>query len=45
MILHASSDAKKGKLITTPPQAPKNEKKTLNLHAQQGSDNSIFSPW
>lgn len=27
MILHASSDAKKGKLITTPPQAPQNEKK------------------
>lgn len=44
MILHASSDAKKGKLITTPPQAPQNEK-ILNLHAQQGSDNSIFSPW
>lgn len=28
MILHASSDAKKGKLITTPPQAPQNEKNT-----------------
>lgn len=37
MILHASSDAKKGKLITTPPHAPKKEKNystfTLNKAA------------
>ncbi len=29
MILHASSDAKKGKLITTPPHAPKTKKEKI----------------
>lgn len=38
MILHASSDAKKGKLITTPPQAPQNEKKKiLNLQLNKAA--------
>lgn len=37
MILHASSDAKKGKLITTPPQAPENEKKIKNTQPSRST--------